>query len=76
MNIMNNPALFDIPFEVRTAALQSVLLVCGYTWNEPEMIDLMDAIGAETNYANQSSLKNLQKLGPLMKGLSKLNIPK
>ena len=72
MNIMNNPALSDIDFELKTQALQSVLLICGYEWNENEMIDLMQAIGQESNYANQSSMRALHKHKDIFKRLTKL----
>ena len=73
MNIMNNPALFDAPFEQRTQALQAILLVCDYEWNENEMIDLMAAIGEETNYTNKMTLGKMFKYKDLFKNLKKLH---
>ena len=72
LNIMNNPQLQNAPLEIRTKALQSVLLVAGYEWNENEMTDLMNSVTAETNSGMQSALKMLDKFGFAMKGLRKI----
>jgi hypothetical protein len=72
MNVMLNPALKDVPFDIKTKALQSVLLVAGYQWDENEMTDLMAAISAETKAGNQSALALLGKYGNMFKGLNKL----
>lgn len=74
MNIMNNPALKDVPSKQKTQALQAILLVCDYEWNENEMIDLMNAIGEETTYANKSTMGKLFKFKDVMKGLKKLDL--
>lgn len=72
MNVMNNPAYNEAPFDLKTKALQSVLLVAGYTWNEDEMTDIMQAIGKECEDANKAGLKMLDKYKHLFKGLGKL----
>ena len=73
MNIMNNSTLFDAPFEVRTNALKATLLSCGYTWNEDEMIDLMNAIGAESKHFESSTKRLLGKYGHLLDNVNKLS---
>ena len=72
MNIMNNPQFSQAPFELKTNALKSVLLVCGYKWNEEEMTDIMWAIGAEIKAENQNALKMLDKYKDQFKGLDHL----
>jgi hypothetical protein len=72
MNLMNNPLYKDVPFEIKTRALQSVFLVLDYEWNESEMTDMMDAIAQETTFGNQSALKVLGKYGHMIKGIKKL----
>lgn len=61
MNVMNNPAYANAPFDLKTKALQAVLLVAGYKWNEDEMTDIMMAIGVEVENANKNGLKLLDK---------------
>lgn len=72
MNVMLNPQLQNVPFNIKTSALQSVLLAAGYTWDELEMTDLMQAISAETKAGMQNALGILGKYGSALKGLDKL----
>ena len=69
MNIMNNPMFASAPFDLKTRALQSQLMLCGYKWDENEMIDLMNAIGEETKVASQGALKLLDKYKMPLKDL-------
>ena len=69
MNIMNNPAFAQAPFDLKTRALQSQLMLCGYKWNENEMIDLMNGIGEETRVASSGALKLLDKYKISLKDL-------
>lgn len=69
MNIMNNPAFSQAPFDLKTRALQSQLMLCGYEWDENQMIDIMNGIGAETEVANQSVLKLLDRFKVNLKEL-------
>ena len=72
MNVMNNPTYGNAPFEIKTKALQAVLLVAGYDWNEEEMTDIMQAIGKEIEDAQKASLKMLDKYKNQFKGLGKI----
>lgn len=72
INVMNNPAYSKAPFDIKTVALQAVLLSAGYKWNEPEMIDLMQAIGLEIKDAYEHGLKMLDKYKDQFKGLNQL----
>jgi len=72
MNVMNNPAYKNAPFDLKTRALQAVLLSAGYKWDEHEMTDLMWAIGAEIKAANEHALKMLDKYKDHFKGLDHL----
>ena len=72
MNIMNNPGLKNAPFDIKTKALQSVLLVYGFTWDMQDMTDLMQAITAEVEAGQQHVLKMLGKYGHLLDGMGKL----
>ena len=72
MNVMLNPALKDVPFNVKTQALQATLLSAGYTWNEDEMTDLMDSIAEETKGGFQNALKLLDRFKDQIKFLNKI----
>ena len=72
MNIMNNPAFASAPFDLKTKALQSQLMLCGYEWNENEMIDIMNAINSATQEASQGALKLLSKYKINFKDLAHL----
>lgn len=72
MNVMNNPAFANAPLELRTKAVQTTLLTCGYKWNEHEMTDLVDSITAEITHFNQSTLKMLDKYKIDFKNLKQL----
>lgn len=72
VNVMNNPTYKNAPFDLKTVALQAVLLSAGYKWNEPEMIDLMQAIGLEVKDAYEHGLKMLDKYKNNFKGLNQL----
>ena len=72
MNTMLNPQLKDVPFNTKTQALQATLLCAGYTWNESEMTDIMDAIAAETKGGFQNALKLLDRFKGQIAGLKKI----
>ena len=72
MNTMLNPELKKVPFELKTNALKATLLCAGYTWNEQEMTDIMDAIGETTKGGFQNALKLLDKFKGQIAGLNKL----
>lgn len=73
MNIMNNPSFVKAPFDLKTRALQSQLMLCGYQWDENQMIDIMNGIGAETQTASQGALKLLDKYKISLKDLKWFN---
>lgn len=72
MNVMLNPSLKDVPFNLKTQALQATLLCAGYTWNESEMIDIMDAIAEETKGGFANALKLLDRFKPQLDRLNKI----
>lgn len=72
MNTMLNPSLKDVPFDLKTKALKATLLCAGYTWNEQEMTDIMDAIAEETKGGFQNALKLLDRFKGQIKGLNKI----
>jgi len=69
---MLNPALKDVPFNIKTKALQSVLLVAGFRWDEEEATDMMQAIDMQIKAGSQAAMGMLGKYGHLLKGLDKL----
>lgn len=72
MNTMLNPSLKEVPFDLKTNALKATLLCAGYTWNEQEMTDIMDAIGEETKGGFQNALKLLDRFKGQIKSLNKI----
>ena len=72
MNTMLNPSLKDAPFDLKTNALKATLLCAGYTWNEQEMTDIMDAIAEETKGGFQNALKLLDRFKGQIKELNKI----
>ena len=72
MNVMNNPAYANAPFELKTKAIQATLKICNYDWNDDEMTDLVDSITNEIAHFNQSTLKMLDKYKIDFRSLPKL----
>ncbi len=70
MNIMANPNLQKVPFEVKDGLIRTIFMVGRIKFDEDEMTDLARAINEELNNITKDGLGFLDKHKDSFKGVS------
>jgi len=69
MDSLINPALKDVPFDMRRKVCEATLAIRKIDYNEDELTDIVQAITAEKKLTDANAIGLLGKYGHLLKGI-------
>ena len=69
MDSLINPALKDVPFDMRLNVCKATLAIRKIDFNEDEMTDIVQAVNAEKKLTDSNAVGLLGKYGHLLRGI-------